>query len=421
MSIDVEVALLTKIIETEDLRSVVRSKVTPSFFLDEDARDIFEYMAEVYQKRGRIPSLSLLQNEYPDFEPEESDDDILLLIDAVKDKKLYADLQRTLSKVADETRGDPTEGLAALKKMSVQLASIHSTGEDLDLTKCGDDLRAELEKLKNTEGTLGIPWPWEALNRATLGIHLGEFIAFYARPKSMKTWVMLYVAYWIWKQTGKSILFLTKEMTPEQIRRRWAAMACELEYSAFREGRLNEDEEIRFHDFLDQIEDEGEAPFIVSTVEEQGAPALTEIQAKIEDFQADMVFVDGLYFLAEDPSWKSFTVITRGLKQLAQQKKVAIIGTTQANRSAEKGRGALSEVAFGDSLAMDVDVLIRIIREGQHRDNNELLMTLPALREAHGCTFTINALPAHDFTQKHEFEQEEGSEALNSTDDGAIL
>lgn len=418
MAFDVEAALITKILELDDARTPVRQKVMPDFFADEDLREVYRWLLVFYQKYGRVPSLSLLQDEY-DFEPVDTDDDLLILIDRIKEKKVYSDIQRAVAEVVESTRSNPREGLQVLKAKASSLAAIHSEADDLDLSRCGDDIRVEYERLKSQEGTLGIPFPWDRLNRATLGMHDGELIAFYARPKCMKTWVALYTAYFIHKNFDKVPVFFTKEMPPEQIRRRYAAMACGVDYTAFREGRLTEMEEIRFYDMVDELEER--PPFLITTIEGTGPAALTEVKAKCEEYGADVAVVDGLYFMAEDPSWRAFTVITRGLKELARTMKIPVVGTTQANRSADRTRGqTVNEVAFGDSLACDVDLLIRIIREGQHRENDELLMTLPALRESKGCTFTIHAIPATNFSQKYTADGE-GQEELEGTDEGNIV
>jgi replicative DNA helicase len=397
---------------------VIRQRVTAQFFADPEQRAVFSWIVNHYQKYGSVPSLVLLKEEFDDYEPLDTDDDILMLVDKVKERKLYSDIQAALVSIVEETRSNPRDGLNILKARASSLAAVHSDSFDLDLSQATDEIRNEYERLKEGGGTVGIPYPWERLNQATLGMHDGELIGIYARPKCMKTWISLFMAENIHSTWGKVPVFFTKEMPPEQIRRRWAAMRAKLNYSAFREGKLTEAEEKRFYEMLEQIRDE--PPFLVTTIDGTGYAALTEVKAKCEEYNADFAIVDGLYFLAEDPSWKAFSVVTRGLKDIARSLKIPMIATTQANRGAEKTRGqGTTEVAFGDSLAQDVDVLIRLIREGQHRENDEVMITLPALRESKGCTFTIHAMPAENFTQKFAVDNE--GETLAGTDEGAIL
>jgi hypothetical protein len=67
----------------------------------------------------------------------------------------------------------------------------------------------------------------------------------------------------------------------------------------------------------------------------------------------------------------------------------------------------------------DADYLLRIIYEKTHQEDKEAIITIPAIREAPGCTFTINALVAKDLSQKYVAESEDEAEALLAATDEA--
>lgn len=423
MSYDVEGALITRVIEEADIRSVVRSKVTPVFFMDEGHKEVYQWLIKKYQSRGRVPSLKLVQREFPDFEPIETEDDLLTLVDEVKQGKLYADLAVAIKQITDQTREDPSSGFDELRKLAGELSITHAATGDMDVTQTADEVKAEYEQAKDGSGMMGVPYPWEYMNQVTLGMHKGELIAFYARPKALKTWLSLYVANHLHETMGVVPCYFSCEMPLNQVRRRLAALRAKLPYSAFRSGKLNEEEEHRLEASLENMVTC--PPFIMSRVSGLGSAAIMEIRAKCEEYDADIAIIDGAYFMMEDETWKSFRTISRGLKSMASGLDIPVLMTTQANRSGEKPsamRGqSTGDVAFGDSLAQDCDQLIRIIRDPQHKEMKEILLTMPALREAEGGTFVINALPAYDFSQKHVYDEEESEQALSDSDDGGIV
>lgn len=419
MSLEIEQALITKILEEADIRSVVRQKVTKKFFVDDTCREMFSYLLKKYNKFGRVPSLKLLLREFPDFEPVDTDDDLMSLVEEIKNEKLYNDISKEIKEIADATRDDPVEGLERIRKAASKLSIMHTGTRDEDITKSTDEMLEDYEQIEKGEGALGILYPWQYLNDLTLGMQAGELIGLFARPKSMKTWLSLFIANWVHETYGLTVVFFSCEMPVKLIRRRLAALRAKVDYKAYRSGKLTNKEKKRFLKALKALKES--PPFIICGVDGVGDAAITEIRAKCEEYQADLAIIDGFYFLMEEDSSRGFRVITRGMKkQIAEPLDIPVLATTQANREAEKVKDSGRVVAFGDSLLQDCDQLLHLIREPQHREAKELLITMPGLRESEGGAFTINAKPAYDFKQKHILEQdmtdlddEEGSSILN--------
>lgn len=420
MSFDLESSLITKILEDSDIRSVLRNKVTPEFFADEDLRDIYHWLCEKYQRRGKVPSLKLLQREFPDFEPVESDDDLLMLVDEVKQAKLYEDLAVALKEITDETKEDPALGFEKLRQKAGELSIIHSAHDDEDITKCTQEIMDEYEQLESGDGPVGIPYPWPYANKLTLGMQPGELIAFYARPKSLKTWLTLVIANNLHENFGWVPVYFSCEMPLKLIRRRLAALRAKVDYTVYREGRMTEVEKKAFRKSLEDLRES--PPFMICKIKTRGQAALTEIKAKCEEYGADVAIVDGFYYLMTETNSNNFRVVTQGMKSIAESLQIPVLGSTQANRDGEKSKGdRADDVAFGDSLTQDCDQLFRIVRDPVHVERNEIMLTMPALREAKGGSFIINALPAYDFSEKHVLDLEEEKDALNDSDDGGIL
>jgi replicative DNA helicase len=419
MAHDCEIALLTKIIHEQDIRSVIRQKVTYQFFADTTNKEIFHFMVNRFQKFGRVPSMRVVKQEFPEFAPQKSQEDLMELVSEIREAKLYADMAVFLKQTTEATRQDPYEGFSRAREMVGKMILTHQNSDDVDFTKSTDDIWMEFKARRDGEGMIGIPYPWPYLNKITLGMHPGDLIGIYARPKKMKSWLGLVIADHVHQHTGKTPGFFSGEMPVAQIQTRLAALRARLPYAAFRSGQLTAKQTMRFRKALRELRES--PPFMICKVDGVGEGAIAEVRAKCEEYQIDLAICDGIYFWMEDESHKAFRTITRGLKKtVADALKIPVVGITQANRGAEKDKGKTTQgVAFGDSLAQDCDQLMYVIRDQQHEDQDEVLITMPAMREAKGGTFSIHAKPAEDFSEKFVFDDD--TDVLAESDDGSIL
>lgn len=425
-----EFVLITRILETGDLRTAVKRKITADFFFLPEARSAYAMLQRHFQKYGKTPSIPLFKESFPSFTFASTSDPVAAICDQIRSHKLYADLGKVLEEGARLTREDPQEALDHFRQGISRLTTSHLVTRDIDATKTMHEAKEEYSRAKEMSGLLGIPWPWPKLNESTLGIQKSELIFFYARPGSLKTWMLTCAAVHAHRSVegGLRVLLVTNEMPTEQIRRRVHAAYAQVDYKALRRGKLTASEERRYYDDLEAFSEMKE-PFVISGNDDAAARGgVVSLAAKIDEVDPDIVFIDGVYLMGDDRTnrqtsdWGSVAHLTQDLKHLAKQKDVPIVGSTQSNRSGEKTKGStLNELAYGDSFGQDGDYLIRIIYDKPQKENNEAIMTTPKVREDEGCTFTVNAFVAKNFTQKFAMDsQEEAEELLATTDEGIM-
>lgn len=389
-----ESALLSKAIEDGDLQTLLQSGISPDYFYDLEMRELFTALTDHYSKYTELPSAEYLAEMFPALELDKADDSIPALIERVQEKRVYNELANLLEKASKTITLDPLEAMRLVQAKISSIATLIGREEDIDITKCTQEVRAEYMRMKNKKGNIGIPWPWKLLNDATLGMHKGNLIFIYGRPKSMKTWVMMYIAWWVNTQCKHPIVFASQEMGVPDIRRRAAALFCGIPYQEFRGGKLTTKEERNMLDDLDAWS-EG-YPYVVTRLQGRGEAAVAEFGAKLRDHKAKVGFFDGVYLAGDE--WEDLVAITRGLKRLAQDLKIPIIGTCQENRQ--------GQTAYSDSFLQDCDALINTKRTRQEESENEVILTTPAMREARLNGFAINAIPCTNFTEKYTVEND---------------
>lgn len=418
-----EHVLITRILETKDLNTALKRKITADFFFLPETRAAFDFLIKHTRKFGAVPSIELFKDAFRRFNFRTTSDSVEVICERLRNAKLYVDLADMFDEGLKLNREDPRQALEHCRALLTSLQSTHIVTRDADLTRSIEESKAEYLRVKEGAGIVGVPWPWDKLNESTLGVQRGEVVYFYARPKSLKTWLLIKSAVHAFK-SGLRPLLISKEMPTDQIRRRVHACFSGVDYNAVRTGRLTPKEEQNYFEDLEAFSEND--PFILSGDDEDKGGVMS-VSAKIREYDPDVVYIDGVYLMHDDRTnkrtsdWQGIAHITQDLKRMAKQLDIPVIGSTQANRMAEKTKGeSKSEVAFGDSFTQDADYLIRIIYEKQQQEDHEAIMTLPVIRESPGCTFTINAFIAKDLSQKHvAADEEEAEQLLAGTDEGA--
>lgn len=101
------------------------------------------------------------------------------------------------------------------------------------------------------------------------------------------------------------------------------------------------------------------------------------------------MLIDGAYLLQDEDGgkrmWEKNMNISRGIKQIAQDYKVPVIISIQLNRQGDSRKGSeptLSDVAYSDAYAQDVDFLLGLDQDDDQKLNGELKILPLAVREA---------------------------------------
>jgi replicative DNA helicase len=260
-------------------------------------------------------------------------------------------------------------------------------------------------------------YPWEAMDEVTGGLTGEDYIIYYGRPKSMKSWVLAEHASHTFDQ-GKKPLIYTKEMHPDNIFMRMAACQARLPYQEFRLAKLNADEKERLYMLKRMVDDMMKSDDMICLSGRDapnGQDTVEWLQAKIEKYNPDVVFIDGIYLMTDSKGSKrqkdNYRVqnISRGLRDLVLSTEIPIVGTIQANRDAAKHQDAnLDEIAFSDAIGQDATVAVRVINE---KNKPTIALVLGGSREFsfHGCR--IHGVPATNFGYIEELTEKEITKA----------
>lgn len=420
MAANVEHQVICKIVETQDFHTVAKLKIDESFFLsDSQTKEAFRFIRDHYHNEhtyGSVPSWQLLEQRFYGFPWSYSYDTLPTLCQELRRHKMRIDLQNTADEIMQIADQDPLAAMNILRQAATTMSTQHEITNDMLLSNAYEQLQAEYNMIANAQGVTGIPYPWEILNDDTQGMHPGQFIVIYGRPKSMKTWVALVMAVHAYLR-GLRVLVWSLEMNEMQMLRRIAAIIANVDYDKFKKAQLDPATISRVWQILLTIRDEemqkmngtGHTSALLVTQPRGESSGTGALQAKIAEFNPDLVVVDGMYLMRDDRQkvrsidWKAVAHISQDLKQTARIFQIPIIGITQANRGADKDpkKADLAELAYADAIAQDCDLCLRVHKQkDQNTQEWEIVLSIPGGRETQLDGFVINGMAATNFAFK---------------------
>lgn len=422
MAASLEHQAISKIVEYQDFHTVEKCHIDESYFFSPECRLLFEYLkAHFHSKQtfGCVPSFQLVSTIFPGFQYAGSSDSLVTLLEQIRLARMRVealDFGERIMKLADS---NPREALAMMREGAATMGSRHELTNDMLLSDAYGQLYSDYQLVSSGQGITGLPWPWAPLNDATQGMHPGEFLLIFGRPKSMKTWVSLYIVTLLNLYANARVLVYSLEMKPVQMIRRISAIRACVNYKSLMQGKLQPADFNRFFSALELLSQEARNPEMYA----QRSPALlvtgggagngmSFLHAKIREFKPDIVLIDGLYLMRDErggqksADWKAITHISQDTKTTARDFNIPILATAQANRKADKDvkNADVSEIAYSDSLGQDTDFSIRVgKRIDQSSKEPELVMAFPGSRETDLDALLIHGIPAINFGLKSTF------------------
>lgn len=367
-----ELYLISKVIHDKDMTVPVRAGLKPDHMTGEWAK-IWEWMTDFNRSHGAVPTERVFTNEFGDITLYDDHDcaaeTYTRLLDEVFSAYRKRCLMDALQPAIQSLNADDIDAAfhsltSGLQKASVEAARLR----DVDIIQNWEDRLSRYEEMRNTPNALrGIPTGFSGLDRITQGMRPQQFIVFAGEPKRGKSLFALILANSAHVH-GKRPLFVSFEMSIEEQEARYDALIAKVPYGRILSGDLNNAEMQRIRKALSLRKNM--QPFVFT----EDASSLTTVSAlasKIQEFQPDVLFVDGVYLMDDEEgepkgSPQALTNITRSLKRLAQRFDIPVIATTQVlswKLNNKKTRAVTADaIGYTSSFAQDADLILGVER-----------------------------------------------------------
>lgn len=409
-----QLALCSRVIRTGDITVPLNFGITTDDFTIPEAKNLWNMILAYYiqpETRGSILGEGVLNRWFKNLTLQDHMPGMSVegLCHEVRRERVVVEANSSIVKFSEAINVpacNPASELAALHaKLSGLIALGTTANTDVSLKTGLDNIKRKLDLAKQGAETSIVAWPWEPMQRATFGIQPDDYIVFYGRPKSMKTWVLCYLLSWAFEWQKKLVIY-TKEMTPDNVYMRTLACILRFKYDELREASnaagkpLTMENETQFYNLIEYIKEHGLESLItvLSGKDAAGGDTVAWLGSKIEQYKPDLLFIDGLYLLSDPHKEDHARVrsISRDVRQLNLATRVPVIATLQANRKAAGHSDAnLDEIAFSDAIGQDATIAARVIND---KTSPTISIVLAGSREFKLHGFRINAIPSKDFS-----------------------
>lgn len=370
-----ELRLISAIIQTRDLATVDKLKITEDFYQSPECKAAFKYLKKYYKNPntyGHIPSPEIFLNKFVGFpliqEPVEP---LEVLCQEIREKYLTIQLEETAERLLlHASNKDPYGGFNFLRDRGITLTSEHDVNDDLTLASSGNQILDQYREAKERKGILGFPLPWPRMNEVTQGLQKGHLIYVRAQTGTGKTMNMMAAAMHAYKHNNARVLIYSLEMNNIEINTIAACFYGNIDLLGYYHGTLNPSEERRLEESLECLAKEeaisresGIRNKAWLTTSGEGSTGISSLKAKIIEFDPDIVIIDGVYLLFDEKSkrsdsdWKTIVNISRSLKNMQKELKIknpirdfCLIGIIQSDKD--------DEIAMAKYVKQDCDISI---------------------------------------------------------------
>lgn len=422
-----ELQLVSRVIRggKSEYCSVVEWGITRDDFLTMEATSIWVHIVGHFAATGSVPGINVALEEYSNFQfCDDSSMNTTSLCQAVRSRRLVMQAKAAAQRMVDNLDLEPMQ---AFTMMQTELTKVIELGvnrmTDVPLSRAYNEILQDIVLSELGQNTARAEWPWGSFQKATNGIQEDDYIVFYGRPKSMKTWVLCYLIASLFHQ-GKKVLIYTKEMTPKNIYKRIAACLAMVPYQDMRTGLLQPvDREVLYElkALIDAMNGADSLTCLSGRDVGYGLDTPAWFRSKAEKYKPDVGAIDGLYLMSSGGGPKQadhqrVMSLSREVRSMILDLRIPMAVTMQANRKAASHSNAeLDEIAYSDAVGQDATIAIRVVNE---KGKPTIALVVGGSREFQLHGVRIGGIPATDFQEKEIMTEKEINKATeNDTGD----
>lgn len=330
----------------------------------EGEQAVYDFVRQHYRQYRSLPETATIQTELGVRLPR-AEEPLSFYVDKVYERHQYNQIRERYETFREGmARRDMEAVSSSVRDMGSVIRASHRRGEEiLDIRQAFELADSRLVATRGLGGITGIEVGWPTYDRTTGGYQRGDLISIVGRPSLGKTFVMLRQAWYAHTQ-GHSVLFVTTEMSAEQIARRHVSLAMGIDPTALRNNTISTYTHRRIRSFYRDMADvEGFKIFSVGM-----KAGVASVEALVHEYEPDFVAIDGMYLLRPSSTLRTsnkterISAVLDEVKGMALEVNRPFLVSTQFNRAAGKGGsdGSLENIGFTDSIGTHSSVVVAV-------------------------------------------------------------
>ena len=382
--------LLSCLTTSEQLTRVWELGLRSEVFEEPINQALFSFVLDYWysEQMQKVPTKDILLYEFPGIGFEDTvEESLTYLVEVLQRRYATNRLQEMIREAAGTSSDDPQGTLKALFGNAYSAAeSIVPRFARSNMATSVEQRRMRYVNRQENHGsgvTLGFP----TLDHHTNGLRPGELCAVGAFSKVGKTMFLANAAIQARKQ-GATPLFITLEMSKEEIEDRLDAIFSEVSYNRLTHGELTPQEAMRLRAAQDELAQLGNL-YIERPME--GERTVPHIVSRARQLGADYLIIDQLSFMEPTGQHRELTskhaeIVAMLKKEIARDSagQIPCLLAVQLNRASlnqPEGVG-LQNFANTSVIEQTVDLAIGLSRSKDERANRLMRMDILGARRS---------------------------------------
>jgi len=276
-----------------------------------------------------------------------------------------ANIETTFAQKGNESRFEAREQILHLAEELKEVDTVSQAA--VELMSLYPDVGVNYELYK--QGKLGASTPWPTITKHIAGYQDGHVVYFVARPKTGKTWVLLYNCLHLFNE-GQKVLLVSPELTHIEAAERMACIHLEIPYEMFTDGQLGNAHEARLKAGIEDFQDRKGFKIL-----DKKGLSKQQIESAIDQYDPDVLAVDSMYKVGEGYNTKekisdAADWLSRVVERGRPRKGFA---TSQMNRDAISAETTVMENIYGsDAIGQDAHLIYGLFQDHQMRKDNQI-------------------------------------------------
>ncbi len=372
---DIELELLHHLPKKDSVEFLLKEGLQYDLIFQPKIRSVFNFVQHHFNDTGKVPTLAVLNHEYPEIEFEDPETTVEYVVDKLKlryQKNQIQDLTVELARQAN----DPAQAMKFLRgevfKIERNSLSQQHIYTNEDYTLFIHNVQEKILKGAFNGASIG----FKEIDDFTGGVKDGNVCYIMARPKRKKSFFLLnsFIAQ---AKAGKMPFLFTLELTPDEVMLRIACMLSGVSWNDAQKGQLmpadwkkikTAFEEFKQYKYWLEMPpvDERTVPGLLLKADKVGAEAI---------FISQFHYVKGLkdfYRAAHEESAEVAVDLKRAASRPGAERPVII--EAQFNRGGDSMEDLedfdASKVGLTDMIPQSADVLYGLFENKDLRSNN---------------------------------------------------
>ena len=368
-SVDIDNSFISCLYTLEEKRLPQILSTTGVDLIKGSEKNVYEFISGYFGKAIRLPSKNAVLKKFPDFSFSDPEDDIIFYIEEINNRRVYDVVTKGLSKLSSVVYdGSIKDVRGIVADIEMQLNNVISA--DIESAVTNFDKRLEdYKEAKTNKGVIGMITGIPPFDENLGGI-IDEYFIIMGKSGVGKTWMSLIMMKTLWRQVEAPIVFVTNEISPDKIFKRFDSLEAEIPYANYRIGKLTEEQEHR----LTALKDVYRKRHPIYVINGAGK-SVYDIEAEIAPYEPAILFVDGIYLtnMGYNDIFENTLQASRAYQRLHAKYHIPVIATTQMTND--------SEVKYARAIFEDSDIVMKIFRDPTLEADNLMGMQFKKVRE----------------------------------------